>query len=276
MSRKEYFPEQGCLLSVGRAFAGRDGNHMDVQYAFEDERQWNPPNPNHGNLEVDIRLPLEEATFDGRNGVSTVLSISDIEVRIQTVKINESDLKAVFYSDWSTGTFESAFPELESVSSGISALEIDDAIHRVEAEFAQSEKNVSVFGFAVPISQLSSWGVLVLISVQLYLWLHLHEFASRIEPEADGWSVAWVGFYNSSIAKIVVFVSCAILPTSASLILGYRIMLIANSMHRAAMMISFTIVATSLSLGLLTVLRLKKLRDLAFKMPRARDISREG
>ncbi len=131
----------------------------------------------------------------------------------------------------------------------------------LEAEFAQGEKTVSLLGFAIPISQLSRWGALLLISVQLYLWLHLHEFASKIEAEADGWNVAWVGFYDGSIAKIVVFLSCVVLPVSASLVLGYRMISITVPPHRAAIIISLVSVAVSLSLGLLTVLRLRKLRE---------------
>ena len=165
------------------------------------------------------------------------------------------------FNDWHTGKFEAAFPELNSVSTGISTLEINDAVHRLESQVASSERNISLLGFTIPLSQLARWGVLVLLSVQLYFWLHLHELAARIEPEAEGWNVAWIGLYTSRAATAVALLSCFLLPLAAALILGVRIVSTAFYFHRTAVIVSGGVILLSAILGFLTFWRLMNLRE---------------
>jgi hypothetical protein len=252
-------PAQKCAVGAG-LMSGIGGPQFNLKYElialsedilkFPDVDLW-----------VTSDLPLEKASLARRKGTKALVSITVINLGALTVNIREDYLRRLFFNDWKMGKFESAFPELNSVSSGISTLEINDAVRRLESQVASSERNISLLGFTIPLTQLSRWGVLVLFSVQLYLWLHLHELANRIQPDAEGWDVAWIGVYRTRSARAVMVVTCLVLPVAAALTLALRIVSIAFYFHRTAVALSTFIVLMSSLLGFLTVWRLMKLRQ---------------
>jgi len=190
-------------------------------------------------------------------GVSSAV----IDLESTTRLIDEGSLKKLFFSDWHSGNFDDAFPELGSVSSDISTLEINDAVHRVESQVASAEKNISLLGFNVPVSQLSQRGILVLLSVQCYLWLHLHELSKRIEPDAEGWDVAWIGVYRTRAAMATTVISCFLMPVCASMTLAWRLAQIPHYYRRTMQAVCIVVIVLSAAIGLLTVWRLIKLRQ---------------
>jgi ABC-type glycerol-3-phosphate transport system permease component len=102
--------------------------------------------------------------------------------------------------------------------------------------------------------------VLILLSLQLYLWLHLHELTTRIEPDAEGWNVAWIGVYRTRAALAVAVVSCLVLPVLAAITLAYRLSSTSFQYRRTLLTMSWTAVLASLLIGLFTVWRLITLR----------------
>jgi hypothetical protein len=142
-------------------------------------------------LEVTFRIPQSRISLPKKDReTESATSNSSIELATITYRINERYLVQLFFRDWKSGDFGAAFPELNPESSEIATLEIDDAVHRIESQAASAERNLSLLGFSIPLAQLSRWGALGLLSVQLYFWLHLHELVNRIEPNAEGWNVA--------------------------------------------------------------------------------------
>jgi len=103
-------------------------------------------------------------------------------------KINEVSFENAFVplQTGRKGSFDAAFPELSSMSNGLATLDIKTAVNRLEAQTAATEKSVSLLGFNVPIAQLAQWGSLILLAVQLYLWIHLHEISNKIENGCRG------------------------------------------------------------------------------------------
>jgi hypothetical protein len=213
-------------------------------------------------MRLEISLPIEHAAGALQKDTKTLISQSDINVTLTPFAIDEGYFADLYFTDWRKGSFDNAFKELNSVMPGIATLQISDAVARVESEAATAEKSVSLFGFTLPISQLSSWGTLVILGIQLYFWLHLYELAGRIEPNADGWDVAWIGVYRSSASATSVVVSCAVLPLIAVILMVTRIVLIAYY-RSVTIALAAAAIILSVSLAWMTVLRLLNLRKLA-------------
>jgi hypothetical protein len=235
-----------------------DGPKVNVEYDFGEGPLID--GVSEVSMTASYKLLLQKTSSYYKQGAKEPISVTEIQLDSEFVRIDESYLRKIFFNDWRSGNFDAAFPELSSVSTGISTLEISDAVHRLESEAASAEKSISVLGFTVPVPQLSLWGVLILLSLQLYLWLHLHELAARIEPDAEGWNVAWIGVYRTRAALAVAVVSCLVLPVLAAIALAYRLSSTSFHYRRTLLTMSWTAVLASLLIGLFTVWRLIRLR----------------
>ena len=133
-----------------------------------------PPQNDTSTLMISLHLPDSEksgkATATSKG--DKIVAISDVFIKNARCHLSETVLSKLFFSDWKQGDFATAFPELDAEASGFTTLEINDAVHRVEAQAASGEKSISLVGFTIPLSQVSRWGALVLLSTQLYFWLH--------------------------------------------------------------------------------------------------------
>jgi hypothetical protein len=151
---------------------------------------------------------------------ATVKLESDITLEMRKVHLTESIFREIFFSDWGTGTFAQAFPELNAEASDFATVDLADTIARVQSQATTASNSISLLGLTIPLIQLTRWGPLVLLAVQLYFWLHLHELVRKIEPDADGWDVAWIGIYRTMPAFVVALFSACLLPAIAAICLG--------------------------------------------------------
>jgi hypothetical protein len=87
---------------------------------------------------------------------------------------------------------------------------------------AVSRLKFEVIGIKFPAENTTRWGLVVIIGIQFYFWLHLRELASKLRREDPGWQVAWIGVYSSGYAKWATIFSACLLPVSAALALGIR------------------------------------------------------
>jgi hypothetical protein len=234
---------------------------LPFELRFEDETLIGQNVPGEIHLIATVQRPLWEvgATYRKKN-LERLEYESEITMDTVNGRVDESYFKRLFFTDWRSGNFETAFPELNSVSNGISTLEIADAVRRIEAQAGTAEKSVSVLGFAFPVAQLSQWGLLVLLAIQFYFWLHLHELAARLEPESEGWNVAWIGVYRTRVSTIATAFSCLVLPAWAAVTLAYRFSQIPFYYRRSMLAVCTLAVVLSVCLGLLTLRRLRLLR----------------
>ena len=235
------------------AYSAVSGPMFKTFYSIDAPEAWEDDN---AGLRIEMALPPERTTRQIRSGASSIVSGSVVKFRFQRATINEAYLTKLYFSDWRTGPFDKAFPELNSIMTGISTLPITDALHRVESQVASAQQNVSVLGFTIPLAQLSRWGALVLIGVQIYLWLHLYELTTRIANDSPGLEVAWIGIYRSLPSRLAMIVSCAILPVSASAVLAVHI----ADPILLKVIISVAVIALSAALSLLVLERVSELR----------------
>jgi hypothetical protein len=74
----------------------------------------------------------------------------------------------------------------------------------------------------VPAEGTTRWGMLIIISVQIYFWLHLRERAQKLRLTEPGLEVAWIGVYQSMPARVMFVLSGLGLPIIAVVCLGIR------------------------------------------------------
>lgn len=212
-------------------------------------------------LEMSWILPPGTVTDEMPKNVKQIESVVIVGLDASTLPLREDSLKELFSRDWGRGDFDAAFPELSSRSTGFSTVRIGDAVLQLQSQVTSLDKNISLLGFPIPIAQLARWGAVFLLATQLYLWLHLHELSARLEPDDEGWSVAWIGLYRSRAARAISLLTCFFLPVAASMVLATRIVSIALYYHRTAIAMSSCIVLLSALLGGLTFWRLIKLQE---------------
>jgi hypothetical protein len=118
-------------------------------------------------------------------------------------------------------SFTDAFPELASVDAPFENADVLSATRILDAESKRTGDAFEAAGLKIPAEIAVRCGVLLILGVQLYFWIHLHEFGNRLEREA-GYDVAWIGVYSSWPARGMLFASVVALPISTVILLSYR------------------------------------------------------
>lgn len=138
-----------------------------------------------------------------------------VRVDFQSVFINR-------FRSWKHGSYEYSFRALNDITRDYETLNVDTILKIIESEKARAGDSFEAFGVKFPAEGTTRWGILVVISIQVYFWLHLQELAKKLGPRDEGWEVAWIGVYHSFIAKLVFGLSAFFLPVLAVLSLAVR------------------------------------------------------
>jgi hypothetical protein len=120
------------------------------------------------------------------------------------------------------GSFEHSFSELNKITTNYQSLEINKFDPILEAEQNRTGESFEAFGVKFPAEATTRWGILVILAVQTYFWIHLHELARKLQPSDPGWEVAFIGMYSSLPSQIVYSISALALPVCAVAALGVR------------------------------------------------------
>jgi hypothetical protein len=122
---------------------------------------------------------------------------------------------------WNEGyrlPFKDAFRELASVDEPFEDANISSAERILAAEEKRTGDVFETMGLKIPAEVALRFGVLLILCVQLYLWIHLREFATKSERD-HGFDVAWIGVYFSKVGRFFRFVSILLFPAGSVLAL---------------------------------------------------------
>lgn len=117
--------------------------------------------------------------------------------------------------------FKDAFRELTAVDEPFAESTIGSAERILAAEMKREGDALEAMGLKIPAELAVRFGILLVLGVQLYMWIHLHEFGNRAERDA-GFEVAWIGVYFSRSAQVVFLTSVLVLPWVTVVVLSYR------------------------------------------------------
>ena len=202
------------------------------------------------------KSPMIEKTTGGEEQlIGTVLHISPapfvlswnvgqhkafLPVRVSQTPLNIQATLVQTHSYWKekTGkTFSVAFSELDKATTAIQGRSFGEIGSILQEEAAKEAARAQgdhfeVFAIKFPVESASLWGIVLVVGVQLYLWIHLHELSPKLQEGDAGWDVAWVGVYRSLPARLLYLSSTALLPMVTIILLGERAAKSADNWHR--------------------------------------------
>lgn len=79
-------------------------------------------------------------------------------------------------------------------------------------EALKSTEAFEAFGFKFKGEQVTRWGIILLIGVQLYLVMYLKQLSGKLKPDDPGWDLPWMAMDQSLLARVMLFVSMVLLP----------------------------------------------------------------
>ena len=211
-SQTSKLPAISCQLSDGPSDPSAGSIHR--LFALTKPPEWNV-------MAVTVR-DIEDHVYEdlANHGEAVDLEIG-LTFPVDSVVIHESSLKKLF-PDWREGPFEIAFGELASMPGELRNISLESVPARITSLEVPGEQVIEALGLKVPASELTRWGIILLLAAQFYFWLHLHEFNRKIARPSPGLDVAWIGVYRTRIAAMTVFMSSCILPVAAVATLLWR------------------------------------------------------
>ncbi len=184
---------------------------------------------------IEPNLEADSFTFKGAMPVPSFMKIAPhmdknaakrvelwSEGKLLHKKLSEQFLQQI-YPDWRGGSYKEAFRELAVVAPDLTTIDLKELPARIRDLMTKDDQVVEAFGLKIPSSEISRWGTTLLLVVQLYFWLNLHELTHRMASPDANYDVAWMGLYRSKAAGMVTWVSICILPVVAALSLAARI-----------------------------------------------------
>ncbi len=138
------------------------------------------------------------------------------------VEVSQQTLVDVF-KNWQPGSFNKSFSDLALATKELQSLELDDIEKFVASEAATVGSEVfEAFGMKIPLRQISVWGSVLLLGVQLYFFVYLKQLSGKLRSTDPGWDVPWIGMDTSWLGQAIFFVTITMLPWCTVLLLKVR------------------------------------------------------
>jgi hypothetical protein len=134
------------------------------------------------------------------------------------VKVQQSTFR---YQRAGVRTLEESFPDLAAAATEAD----DDSLVGLKAKLdndAANQQAFEAFGIKFPSEQVTRWGAVVLLGVQLYLFMYLKRLLKKLKPDDPGWDAPWMAMDSSAIARVMLFASIAVLPSVAAVLILFK------------------------------------------------------
>jgi len=147
-----------------------------------------------------------------------------------TVSLQEQHLdEALRFSVYPTSSFQSHYRNLVEAARGREDLDFSVLAPQIYAEAEKGDEPFEAFGLKIPENRIASWGIVVLISIQLYFVMYLRRLSNKLKPDDPGWDVPWMAMDESKLARAMLFVSIVLLPACATFAVAARADNLGNS-----------------------------------------------
>jgi hypothetical protein len=117
--------------------------------------------------------------------------------------------------------FAESFPNLKEVTRNYAGQEFSSIRKQLEEERERAGESFEAVGLKLPAGETTRWGLLLIFVVQLYLWIHIRELQRKLSPQDEALNFPWIGLYAGTAAKIVFYLSIALVPVIAVLTVGH-------------------------------------------------------
>jgi hypothetical protein len=151
--------------------------------------------------------------------ISTAISISI--TTFTTYHVTQNCVYSVF-KNLLPGSFGRSFRDLSIAGRDEADLPLETIKDFLHEEAAKGPEVFEAFGMKFPAREVTFWGDILLVSVQLYFLVYLRQLFGKLKPDDPGWDVPWIGMDSSRLSNTIVFVSVTILPCLAAILLGWQ------------------------------------------------------
>ncbi|MCT4648489.1 MAG: hypothetical protein N4A74_26110 [Carboxylicivirga sp.] len=138
---------------------------------------------------------------------------------------------------WFYSSFEDQFKALHEVTKDWDDISIGAAKKIINSENTRTGDTFQVLGIQLPSQGILSWGIFIILGIQLYFYLHLREFLNRyksVSVESVGVTVPWLILYNGKFPMYVYFGTVILIPLISAitvLIINLSIYPISEVLH---------------------------------------------
>ncbi len=212
------------ILEMPEGVAERaDDDHRFTFLVFGDAKtyeQVQSKNKIKGKVPMDLAGGLADPRYLVRYGTVPVT------VRVQTAAqylISQETVASVF-RNIPKGGFEYSFADLSSATKNDSELPLQDIKEFLHDEASKGGEMFEALGMKFPADKVTVWGIVLVISVQLYFALYLRQLSGKLRADDPGWDTPWVGMDTSKVGQTILFVTVVLLPVSALFLLDCQVL----------------------------------------------------
>lgn len=126
-------------------------------------------------------------------------------------------------------SFQSHYRDLVDAARGRENLDFSVLAPQIYAEVEKDDEPFEAFGLKIPGNRIAVWGIVILVSVQLYFVMYLRRLSNKLKPDDPGWDVPWMAMDESKFARTMLFISVVLLPACATFVVIARAMGAGNS-----------------------------------------------
>jgi hypothetical protein len=135
--------------------------------------------------------------------------------------IKQDDFTKIF-PDWRTGNYRAAFYDLDEAAREYGSLSFDQVSTLLAADSSKTQDVLEVFGMKFPAGQITFWGDILILNVQLYFLVYLRRLSGKLNRDDSGWDVPWIGMDSSMPSRMMSYASFVILPVVAAVFVGWQ------------------------------------------------------
>jgi hypothetical protein len=171
---------------------------------------------NHGPASAPASEQFSYLTHIGSDRVLTVHISSFAQYTVTRDTISRH------FHNLHSGEFKDTFADLSKAADTMSDLPLQDIKEFIHDDAIKGPEVFEVFGMKFPAGQATYWGIILLLSIQLYFFTYLRQLNGKLGPNDAGWDVPWIGMDDSKVAQSMFFVSLVPLPIATLALLSYR------------------------------------------------------
>jgi len=165
----------------------------------------------HFSDEVAVPQPLRghlRHAFVSEEGMPQIVIPTVTEIPVAIVD-GQALLIRADQGRWHHGYYVRAFEELYAVTHDYESVDLKTIERIVGSELERSKDVFQAFGVTFPVETTASWGVLLVLAVQVYFLFHLVEFRRR---NMQNVTIAWIGLYRGWGPRLLFVVSSFLFP----------------------------------------------------------------
>jgi hypothetical protein len=211
--------------------------------AYRGEVKEPPPGTARGNWRDSTRASM---TKNMGLVLLPVEQLGRVPVDFQKGLIEHAQAKGLAVN-WRTGQFKESFRDLDQLTQNYQDISFTNIEKILESEAARSGERLEVLGIKLPVDALRTWGVVIVLAIQLYFFLHIREFGKRLSIDNEAWGVAWVALYPGILESLVFLLSALLLPIVLVGIFGWECLKSAMEPHVRISCFSFYPIALILT-----------------------------